>query len=142
MKKKSNDCDPFALFTDLKNCNSALVSTSVITCIKSALLKMYINAGSISSSLKSKHHILFYTLNPECDQSIPASYIIILFVPRDTRLGRLYKMSAECITKRKCLTWWENKFTCFPSFRGRGIHSCLLWPSLSPFVRTFHRKAP
>lgn len=51
----------FALFTDLKNFNSALLSTFMITCIKSAILKMYINAGSVSSSLKSKHHIFFCT---------------------------------------------------------------------------------
>lgn len=46
----------------LKNLNSALISTFMITCIKSAILKMSINAGTIPSSLESKRHILFYTL--------------------------------------------------------------------------------
>lgn len=90
----------------------------MITCIKRAALKMDINAGRISSSLKSKHHILFYTLLLNVIRVYCFLYHNI--VPRDTRLGRLYKKSAECITERKSLTWWETTYTWFPSFREEG----------------------
>lgn len=62
-------------------------------------------------------------------------------VPRDTRLGRLYKKSAECITERKSLTWWETTYTWFPSFREEGKllsslpfseHLCSTIPQESP----------
>lgn len=127
------------MFTDLKNFNSALVSTFMITCIKRAALKMYINAGRISSSLKSKHHILFYTILLNVIRVYCFLYHNI--VPRDTRLGRLYKKSAECITERKSLTWWETTYTWFPSFREEGKllsslpfleHLCLTIPQESP----------
>lgn len=88
------------MFTDLKNFKSALLSTFMITCIKSAILKMYIDAGSVSSSLKSKHRIFFCTLILNVSKYTCFLYNI---VPRDTRLGRLYKMSAECTTEKKSL---------------------------------------
>lgn len=46
-------------------------------------------------------------------------------VPRDTRLGRLYKVSAECTTKRKSLTYWGDKSIWFPLLRRRGESNIL-----------------
>lgn len=126
------------MFTDLKNFKSALLSTFMIMCIKSAILKMYIDAGSVSSSLKSKHRIFFCTLILNVSKYTCFLYNI---VPRDTRLGRLYKMSAECTTERKSLhTEGTSTHGCHYSGGGDGIR-CLPWPSLNSFVRTFHRKA-
>lgn len=67
-------------------------------------------------------------------------------VLRDTRLGRLYKMSAECITKRKSFTWWESKYTWFPRLGRREdiivFHALLPAPLFAHFTgkprRTFH----
>lgn len=64
-KKESNNYNLvfFLLCLQLwKTFKSALLSTFMITCIKSAILKMYINTGSAASSLKSKHRIFFCTL--------------------------------------------------------------------------------
>lgn len=126
------------MLTDLKNFKSALLSTFMITRIKSAILKMYINAGSVSSSLKSKHRIFFCTLLLNVIKYTCFLYIVL----RDTRLGRLYKMSAECTTKRKSSIHWGNSTYGFRhSGGGESVQCCLPCPSLGPFVRILHRKA-
>lgn len=111
-----------------KTLNQLYESTFMITCIKSAHLKMYINAGSVSSSLKSKHRIFFYTLILNVI-NIPASYIILfLGIPA---LVDYTKMSAECTTKRKSSTYWGYKYRWFPLLRRRGEYTIL---SSMPFL--------
>lgn len=99
---------------------------------------MYINAGSVSSSLKSKHRIFFCTLILNVSKYTCFLYNI---VPRDTRLGRLYNRVQNVPLKGNLYILREQvHMVCRYSGGGDSIR-CLPCPSLNPFVRTFHRKA-